>query len=169
MASSPLFVILVYSNQILERYGQKREVCDKLQLYILAYMPGLLLHGLNDLQRKYLIQVEQTNIQKFAQIVGTFTHAVLNYVLILNLKLGLLGAGIAGSCSNLVTLALNLYFTSQCKKLAEANSVGFKESLRDQSVWPYLQIGLPSLVGNIVTQGAWLYLNIIAGKQSVEV
>mmetsp|Transcript_18416 Transcript_18416/g.31499 ORF Transcript_18416/g.31499 Transcript_18416/m.31499 type:complete len:105 (+) Transcript_18416:145-459(+) len=51
----PIFFILLSSKHILLFLGQNPAVVEYSYTYILAYMPGIFIFGMHDLQRKFLV------------------------------------------------------------------------------------------------------------------
>ena len=55
-------------------------------MYIVLMIPATYLMGLQDIQRKFLIQVGKSHIQMKTQIQATFLHIVVNYLFIFKLE-----------------------------------------------------------------------------------
>ena len=97
----PMLALLVFSPQILIALGQHKEVSERSGQFLVAYAPGILLMGLNDLNTRLLIQLgyqaQTLKINCFAAIV----HVACNFVLVIWLRLGVVGSGLACSTTNL--------------------------------------------------------------------
>ena len=67
-----IIMIFLSSKYVLLDLGQNPLVVEKAYNYVLVMIPATYLQGLQDLQRKFLIQVGKSHIQMNTQIMATF-------------------------------------------------------------------------------------------------
>ena len=58
----PIVALLIFSANILEKFGQDPQVTEQARYFIFTLIPGSLIIGLEDLQRKFLTQVNKSVI-----------------------------------------------------------------------------------------------------------
>ena len=105
----PVFFIFYYGEVILKALGQNPQVAKSAHLYLMSSFPGVFLMGLQDIQRRYLTQLEKSHVQMKIQVIGTSIHAISSYAFIFRYDLGVLGTGLAGVVSNSFILIGNLW------------------------------------------------------------
>ena len=116
----PIIIVFVSSKNILTALKQDDKVVDQAYLYILSNLFNILLLGLSDLQRKFLIQCSKSHVLLKTQIIGLLVHILGNALFVNYLELGVIGTGFAGVISNTFLLLANIYLTKIEKDLVEA-------------------------------------------------
>ena len=113
----------------------------------MCMFPALIIQALNDLQRKFLVQMDLGSIQLKSQLVSTSIHLLANYIFIIVLSFGLKGTGIATLITNAYSFAYNLYYSSIHEDLKEINSVPFinKTTFNLRHIKVYLSLGVPNI------------------------
>ena len=71
--------------------------------------------GLIDVQRKFLIQVEKSNVQVLVMIPGLLLHVLWSYIFVWYLDLGIMGTAIAMFITDFTTF-VGLYIATSCQK-----------------------------------------------------
>ena len=59
----PMLICFLFSHKALLGLGQDSAVCDEAYIYIMFMAPSILLIGLGDLQRKFMIQSGHSDLQ----------------------------------------------------------------------------------------------------------
>lgn len=158
----PIVIILLFSRKFLNLFNQDGEVSEMAYLYIISYMPGLLLLGLNDLQRKFLIQCKNSKAQMNSQFAGTILHVLFNYIFVVFLQFGIVGTGAANFCTNFFLLVANVYQTKIQDDLKDSLTV----KLTDPQVliqWrEYFRIGLPNIAILVLDWACFEFTTLIA-------
>ena len=101
--------------------------------------------GLNDLQRKFMIQMGLSERQMNTQIAVTFFHILWNILFVTYLELGIVGTGISSLLTNILGFFINCYLTSKSEEIEEANSVSIFDKRVIENMGIYLKIGLPNV------------------------
>lgn len=132
----------------MSRLGQDPEVVREAYFYILVMSPSIFFLGLNDIQRKFMIQMGLTDQQMNTQILVTLLHLFWNILFIEYLNLGIAGTGVSSLLTNLLGLILNMYMTNSKEGIEEARDVSIFDSrvLEKTGASMYLQISLPNVV-----------------------
>ena len=91
----PIFILLSYSKEMLVALGQNEEVAGYAYLYIMTFLPGLYLSGLNDCQRKLLNNFGKNRIVFYSSFISCALHGFWCYIYIVLLDLEIVGTGLA--------------------------------------------------------------------------
>ena len=120
--------------------------------YVLAYTPGIYLLSLLDIQRRFLIQMGHSSVQMYVSLFGTMLHVGWNFLFVLHLDLGVVGAGLAASLTNLIIFIGNLVATRYMDNMSEAINVSCCDRSVFRNTSEYLRIGVP---GSIIMLFDW--------------
>lgn len=106
------------------------------------YLPGLYFVGLIDAERRFLNCLQLSDIPFKIQVVGNIIHGLLCYLFIVELQLGIRGAGIATSIANaLIFLGMLTYsITNQDIKTA----IFFPNKRSFMGLKTYMSLALPA-------------------------
>ena len=94
--------IEVFSGRLMEAIGQDAEVSYYTTLYCISTFPGIIMLGLIDLERNFLVSYERSDISLSVMLISPFLHFPLCYFLTINCGLGLYGIGLAEFVTNTV-------------------------------------------------------------------
>ena len=100
-----------------------KDVVNKAQLYVTLMVPALIIQAINDLQRKFLIQMSLGHIQLKSQVASTGIHFIFNYIFVIKMNMGIRGTAFATLITNIYSFAYNWYHTCINSDLDEVNQV----------------------------------------------
>lgn len=86
-------------------------------MYIIWSYPSIVLMGLNDLQRKFLIEVGKSKEQVKVMMIGCPLHILWSYIFVIVMDLEIIGTAIAMVITNSTLLLGNLYITNRQEDL----------------------------------------------------
>mmetsp|Transcript_5539 Transcript_5539/g.8708 ORF Transcript_5539/g.8708 Transcript_5539/m.8708 type:complete len:173 (-) Transcript_5539:639-1157(-) len=113
----PLSIILLNCKTILIAIGQNETVSHLAQQYITTYLPGLILMGLIDGQRRFLAAMGRTTVAMYVQAVGGLLHILWCHVFFVHYDMGISGIGVAGIITNLSIYLSMLFYTSSIESI----------------------------------------------------
>ena len=99
---------------------------------------------------------------------GTVLHVGWNFLFVIYLDYGVVGAGLSASITNFIILVSNLLATIYQIDMAEATSVSFCDGRVFRNTSEYLKIGLPGSVIMIFDWGCYQILSIFSGYIGVK-
>ena len=164
VAAVPALILALLSSTIAVHYGQPKEIGDQMFWYTFAFLPGLLFDGVNDLQRRFLIQTGKPQIVLVSQVTGTCAHLLGSCVFVLWFHFGLVGAALSGTLSSLISLSINLYWTSQQEDLKVANKVKITDLAVTNGLKTYALGCLPLLAGSLAVEAGFFYVSILGSR-----
>ncbi|XP_029699460.1 multidrug and toxin extrusion protein 1-like isoform X3 [Takifugu rubripes] len=143
LACCPCWAILVNTEVILLAVRQEPEVARMAQLYVKIFMPALPATFMYSLQTKYLQNQGIIWPEVITGLVVNLINALLNYIFIFLLNMGLEGSAIANSLSQ-ASLATILFCYIIWKGLHKATWAGWsKACLQDWG--SYINLAIPSM------------------------
>ncbi|XP_029699467.1 multidrug and toxin extrusion protein 1-like isoform X1 [Takifugu rubripes] len=143
LACCPCWAILVNTEVILLAVQQEPEVARMAQLYVKIFMPALPANFMYSLQTKYLQNQGIIWPEVITGLVVNLLNALLNYIFIFQLNMGLAGSAIANALSQ-ASLATILYCYIIWKGLHKATWAGWsKACLQDWG--SYTNLAIPSM------------------------
>ncbi|XP_059187821.1 multidrug and toxin extrusion protein 1 [Centropristis striata] len=144
LACFPCWAILINTEAILLAVRQEPEVARVSQLYVMIFMPALPATFMYSLETRYLQNQGIIWPQVFTGVVVNLLNALINYVFLYALNLGVAGSAVANTISQF-SLAAILYAYIIWKGLHKATWGGWsKECLQDWG--PYIRLAIPSMV-----------------------
>lgn len=153
LACFPCWAILINTEPILLGVQQSPEVARLAQLYLKFFMPSLPAVFMYQLQGRYLQNQGIIWPQVIVGAIGNVFNAIINYIFIHLLDLGVEGSGAASAISQ-YSFAVLLFLYIYIMKLHKATWDGWSvECLRDWSL--FLSLALPSVV--MLCSEWWLY------------
>ncbi|XP_029699463.1 multidrug and toxin extrusion protein 1-like isoform X1 [Takifugu rubripes] len=153
LACCPCWAILVNTEVILLAVKQEPEVARMAQLYVKIFMPALPANFMYSLQTKYLQNQGIIWPGVITGLVVNLLNALLNYIFIFLLNMGLEGSAIANSLSH-ASLAMILYCYIIWKGLHKATWAGWsKACLQDWG--SYVNLAISSMAMMCVE--SWTY------------
>lgn len=149
----PCWAVLVNTELILLLVRQEPEVARLAQVYVKIFMPVLPVIFMFSLQTRYLQSQGIMWPQVITGILANLINALLNYIFIFPLKMGIQGSAIANALSQ-TSMSLLLFLYIVCRGLHKATWGGWSmESLEDWG--SYIYLGIPSMVMLCVEW--WMY------------
>ncbi|XP_056904702.1 multidrug and toxin extrusion protein 1-like isoform X2 [Takifugu flavidus] len=143
LACCPCWAILVNTEVILLAVKQEPEVARMAQLYVKIFMPALPATFMYSLQTKYLQNQGIIWPEVITGLVVNLINALLNYIFIFLLNMGLAGSAIANALSQ-ASLATILFCYIIWKGLHKATWAGWsKACLQDWG--SYVNLAIPSM------------------------
>ncbi|KAM9857660.1 multidrug and toxin extrusion protein 1-like [Aulostomus maculatus] len=144
LACFPCWAILINTEPLLLAVRQSPEVASLSQLYVKIFMPALPAAFMYQLQGRYLQNQGIIWPQVVTGAVGNVLNAVINYVFLYYLELGVAGSAAANAISQYV-LAVVLFMYICWRGLHKATWGGW--SLDCLQEWgPFVQLAIPSML-----------------------
>ncbi|XP_061073732.1 multidrug and toxin extrusion protein 1-like [Conger conger] len=143
LACCPCWAILINTESILLAFKQSPEVARLSQMYVEIFMPALPAAFLFELQVRYLQSQGILWPQVIAGIVGNVLNALINYIFLFVLDLGVVGSAAANLISQ-YCLALFLFAYILCKGLHKPTWGGWSvECLQEWG--SFVRLAIPSM------------------------
>uniref|UniRef100_UPI0037E9A633 multidrug and toxin extrusion protein 1 n=1 Tax=Semicossyphus pulcher TaxID=241346 RepID=UPI0037E9A633 len=153
LACFPCWAVLINTQPILLAIRQSAEVARLSQLYVKIFMPALPAAFMYQLQGRYLQNQGIIWPQVISGAVGNVLNALINYVFLNLLDLGVVGSAAANAISQ-YTLAVFLFVYICAKGLHKATWDGWSGDCLQE--WgPFLHLALPSMLMHCLEW--WLY------------
>ncbi|XP_061575590.1 multidrug and toxin extrusion protein 1-like isoform X2 [Cololabis saira] len=144
LACFPCWAILINTEPILMAVRQEPEVARLSQTYVKIFMPALPAAFMFSLESRYLQNQGIIWPQVITGVVVNLLNALVNYIVLFPLKMGVEGSAIANSLSQF-SMAGILYAYIMWKGLHKATWGGWsKECLQDWG--SYIRLAIPAMV-----------------------
>ncbi|XP_037546016.1 multidrug and toxin extrusion protein 1-like [Nematolebias whitei] len=144
LACFPCWAILINTEPLLLAVKQSPEVARLSQLYVNIFMPALPAAFMYQLQGRYLQNQGIIWPQVITGAIGNILNAIINYVFLYLLELGVAGSAAANAISQYV-LAVVLFVYICLRGLHKATWGGW--SLDCLQEWgPFVQLAIPSML-----------------------
>lgn len=144
LACFPCWAILINTEPLLLAVKQSPEVASLSQLYVKIFMPALPASFMYQLQGRYLQNQGIIWPQVITGVIGNILNAVINYVFLYHLDLGVAGSAAANAISQYL-LAVVLYVYICWRGLHKATWGGW--SLDCLQEWgSFVQLAIPSML-----------------------
>ena len=119
VAFVPLAIMTFNIESIMVKFGQDANVAKYTQQYLLAYLPGLYITGLQNCQQKFLNNLKKAKFPMYSQIFASVMHLFWSYFLVSKsqMNLGIIGTGISMVIANSTVFFANLIYTSSCEDI----------------------------------------------------
>ncbi|XP_047462101.1 multidrug and toxin extrusion protein 1-like [Mugil cephalus] len=153
LACFPCWAILINTQPILLAVRQSKEVSRLSQLYVKIFMPALPAAFMYQLQGRYLQNQGIMWPQVISGAMGNVLNAVINYVFLSVLDLGVAGSAAANAISQ-YSLAVFLFVYICFRGLHKATWDGWSRDCLQE--WgPFLRLAIPSMLMHCLEW--WLY------------
>uniref|UniRef100_A0A3Q1D0V1 Multidrug and toxin extrusion protein n=1 Tax=Amphiprion ocellaris TaxID=80972 RepID=A0A3Q1D0V1_AMPOC len=153
LACFPCWALLINTQPILLAIRQSTEVARLSQLYVKIFMPALPAAFMYQLQGRYLQNQGIMWPQVISGTVGNVLNALINYIFLYVLDLGVIGSAAANAISQ-YCLALFLFGYICVRGLHKATWNGWSRDCLQE--WgPFLRLALPSMLMYCLEW--WLY------------
>jgi len=149
----PILIILLQAERILISLGQDHLVADYTLQYIKAYLPGMMLMGLIDGQRRFLNMMNQTRTPMLAYYISIVFHIILSWVFVWKLDYGIVGTGIASTLTNSINYIFLLVLSKCIPSIQDA--IKLPDARAFTGLWQYLKLGIPSTI--MLCLEFWVY------------
>uniref|UniRef100_A0A3P8U5R5 Multidrug and toxin extrusion protein n=1 Tax=Amphiprion percula TaxID=161767 RepID=A0A3P8U5R5_AMPPE len=144
LACFPCWALLINTQPILLAIRQSTEVARVSQLYVKIFMPALPAAFMYQLQGRYLQNQGIMWPQVISGTVGNVLNALINYIFLYVLDLGVIGSAAANAISQ-YCLALFLFGYICVRGLHKATWNGWSRDCLQE--WgPFLRLALPSML-----------------------
>ncbi|KAF7663219.1 hypothetical protein LDENG_00216800, partial [Lucifuga dentata] len=144
LACFPCWALLINTEPILLAVRQKPEVASLSQLYVMIFMPALPAAFMYQLQTRYLQNQAIIWPQVITGMIGNVANAIINYIFLYHLDLGVAGSAAANVISQYF-LAVFLYVYICWRGLHKATWAGW--SLDCLQEWgPFVLLAVPSML-----------------------
>ncbi|CAK6969826.1 multidrug and toxin extrusion protein 1-like [Scomber scombrus] len=139
----PCWAVLINTEAILLAFKQSPEVASLAQLYVKIFMPALPVTFIYQLQGKYLQNQGIMWPQVITGLVGNLLNALINYIFLYPLELGVAGSAAANAISQ-CSLALLLFIYIYWRGLHKATWGGWSiDCLREWG--DFVRLAVPSM------------------------
>uniref|UniRef100_A0A665XBQ5 Multidrug and toxin extrusion protein n=1 Tax=Echeneis naucrates TaxID=173247 RepID=A0A665XBQ5_ECHNA len=153
LACFPCWAVLINTQPILLAVRQSSEVARLSQLYVKIFMPALPAAFMYQLQGRYLQNQGIMWPQVISGAMGNLLNALINYICLNLLDLGVAGSAAANTISQ-YSLAIFLFMYICARGLHKATWDGWStDCLQDWG--PFLRVALPSMLMHCLEW--WLY------------
>mmetsp|Transcript_42311 Transcript_42311/g.64895 ORF Transcript_42311/g.64895 Transcript_42311/m.64895 type:complete len:131 (-) Transcript_42311:766-1158(-) len=115
----PILAILVNIKSILIMLGQEELRAHYAQVYILAYLPGLIIGYLSDCQRRFLNNFGKNRISFISGTIAMVFHGFWCYIFIIKMDLGIIGTGYANAVTSILTFVILFVYTLKQEDIQE--------------------------------------------------
>nr|XP_057942651.1 multidrug and toxin extrusion protein 1-like [Doryrhamphus excisus] len=153
LACFPCWAVLVNTQPLLLVVGQNAEVARLSQLYVKIFMPALPAAFMYQLQGRYLQNQGIMWPQVITGAAGNAFNAIINYIFLGVLELGVAGSAAANAISQ-YALAVFLFVYMSARGLHKATWDGWSSD-SFQEWGPFLRLALPSMLMTCLEW--WLY------------
>nr|XP_046259032.1 multidrug and toxin extrusion protein 1-like isoform X2 [Scatophagus argus] len=144
LACFPCWAVLINTEPLLLAIKQNPEVARLTQLYVKIFMPALPAAFMYHLQGRYLQNQGIIWPQVITGAIGNVCNAIINYVFLYHLDLGIAGSAAANAISQYL-LAVVLYVYICWRGLHKATWGGW--SLDCLQEWgPFIKLAIPSML-----------------------
>ncbi|CAL9700856.1 unnamed protein product [Knipowitschia caucasica] len=144
LACFPCWAILLNTEVLLLLVKQSPAVASQSQLYVNIFMPSLPAAFMYQLQARYLQNQSIIWPQVITGLIGNILNAVINYILIYPLDLGIGGSAAANAISQFL-LAIILFIYIYARGLHKKTWAGW--SLECLQEWgPFIKLAIPSML-----------------------
>ncbi|XP_068590805.1 multidrug and toxin extrusion protein 1-like isoform X1 [Cebidichthys violaceus] len=144
LACFPCWAVLINTEPLLLAVKQSPEIASLAQLYVMIFMPALPAAFMFQLQGRYLQNQGIIWPQVVTGAIANIFNAIINYVFIYRLELGVAGSAAANAISQYV-LAVVLYIYICCRGLHKATWGGWSQDCLQE--WgPFIKLAIPSML-----------------------
>ncbi|KAL3925722.1 MAG: hypothetical protein SGPRY_003582, partial [Prymnesium sp.] len=161
MVNFPLAVLWLKADVILRTLGQPEDVSTLTALYTSIRIPGQLAAGVVCVLQKIMVAIEETNALLLINLLVSFTTFALLLGLVAGLGLGVEGAAIATSVSDIMSAVFLVgvaAMNANCRKCWGGWTMSCWRG------WPdYLRLACPSLLMVACEEWSWDIVTFLAG------
>lgn len=112
--------MLLQTERIMIQLGQDPRVAAFAQVFVTASLPGVLISGFNDSQKKFLNCFKKNYVPMTTNAIGTLLYPFWCLLFIIYLDMGIIGCAMADVTAISLTFVLNLLYTARLKDIEEA-------------------------------------------------
>ncbi|CAL8356708.1 unnamed protein product [Boreogadus saida] len=140
----PCWALLVNTEPILLLVKMSPEVASLSQFYVQIFMPALPAAFMYQLQARYLQNMGIIWPQVITGLIGNIFNAIINYVFLFPLDMGVGGSAVANVISQYV-LAVSLFAYINCRGLHKTTWGGWSQECLQE--WgPFIKLAIPSML-----------------------
>ncbi|KAL7405394.1 hypothetical protein ABVT39_028376 [Epinephelus coioides] len=153
LACFPCWAVLINTEALLLAVKQSPEVASLSQLYVKIFMPALPAAFMYQLQGRYLQNQGIMWPQVITGLFGNVLNAIINYVFLYRLELGVAGSAAANAISQYVQ-AMALYIYIYWRGLHKATWGGWSFDCLQE--WgPFVKLAIPSML--MICLAWWIF------------
>ncbi|XP_040486052.1 multidrug and toxin extrusion protein 1 [Ursus maritimus] len=157
----PCWALFLNAQKMLLLFRQDPAVSRLTQDYVMVFVPALPATFLYALQVKYLLSQGIVLPQVLTGIAANLVNALINYLFLYQLHLGVMGSALANTISQ-YTLALLLFFYIRGRKLHQATWGGWsRECLEDWT--SFFNLAIPGMLMLCMEWWAYEIGNLLSG------
>lgn len=135
--------LIVFGKKILVMTGATGTLLDGSYTYLKAEIVGILFLNLSVYVTTVLLTFGDSKASLWANVVGASVNIVLDYIFVVQLRMGIAGAGIATSVSE---FACFVYAMVHLHKFNRENNVSMRPSIQWKTVVPIFVIGISAFI-----------------------
>ncbi len=135
--------LIVFGKKILVMTGATESLLAGSYTYLKAEIIGIVFLNLSVYATTVLLTFGDSKASLWANVVGASVNIVLDYIFVVVLRMGILGAGIATSVSE---FACFVYAMVHLRKFNKENKVSMRPSIQWKTVAPIFVVGLSAFI-----------------------
>lgn len=135
--------LIAFGKKILVMTGATGTLLDGSYTYLKAEIIGILFLNLSVYATTVLLTFGDSKASLWANVVGASVNIVLDYIFVVQLRMGIAGAGIATSVSE---FACFVYAMVHLHKFNKENKVSMRPSIQWKTVVPIFLIGISAFI-----------------------
>ena len=109
-----------------------------------------------------------SSTQMFIALFGTILHIGWNFLFVIHLDFGVVGAGLSATVTNFIILVGNIIATRSKENLSEATKISFFDRSVFRNTSEYLRIGVPGSIIMLFDWGCYQILSVLSGYIGVK-
>lgn len=164
----PITALFFQTEAILVALGQDQQVSENAQKYVLVNIPKLILFGMFDFQRRWLNCFEYNHIPLKCTSIAVVLHFFICWYFVSYSNMGILGLGIGGCCTNLISFTLLQFFSMNLPEMSLCYCSFIDKRVYDRAgLEQFLRIAAPMIV--VLYMNFWILelMCLVAGMLSV--
>lgn len=142
-----MFPIYLNVENILLSFNMDKEASRQAGLYIMSEVPGIFVMALLDIDRNFMASFENSSLSMICEGASPAIHIMFCYFFIIKFEMGVIGAGLAGFCTNSIGFTIQSYYMKKVIPDAkEALQVKWNDPRNFKEYGSYLAISIPSML-----------------------
>ncbi|NLY45437.1 MAG: MATE family efflux transporter [Tissierella sp.] len=137
------FAVYLFKEKILLLMGASPDILPYAMEYLGGIIFGSVFLCLTIFISNIMISLGNNKLSIITNSIGAITNIVLNYILVVNFKMGVTGAAIATTVSQIIGFSYGFY---KFIRVAKENNINLKLELDQRIIIPVITVGLSAFV-----------------------